>query len=268
MPVTNPAPLVYFPMAPTPTKSAATPIIDETMHEMTTAGNEAKEEVSQGTQEIEERSGGSVEEGGSRVEHGMAEANHTSRVPEYDDNGDAHGLARTTRSVVEHQTTLEAPHDAPTPTTNDMICSTSVLHPPAKTTMPTKPPPSHIKLDLDGTMFTTPTTSGTASPAYDPTFIHHALVDSPRDPAATEHLDPTTLMFATPTSTTSTHSRLIPPCIPPMAPVHVDPVTIAATAAWSNATTATLMCFTFAMLSCRRVASFGSVHSRGCFRRF
>ena len=86
MPITNPPPLVYFPMAPTPTKPTAMPIVDETMHEMTTAGNEAKEEVNQGTQEIEKRSRCSVEEGGSQVKHGMAKANHTSRVPKYDDD--------------------------------------------------------------------------------------------------------------------------------------------------------------------------------------
>ena len=64
-PVTNPTPLIYVPMAPIPTKPAATPIVDKTMHETTTAGNEAKEEVSQGTQEIKKGSGCSIEGGGS-----------------------------------------------------------------------------------------------------------------------------------------------------------------------------------------------------------
>ena len=155
------------------------PIVDETTHDMTMAKNEAEEEVSQGIPEVEKESGDRVEERGSQVEHEMAEANHTSRVPEYNDDGDAHGLARTTSSVVEPQTTLEAPHNTPTPATNDMIHSVSVSHPPAKTTMPTEPPPSPIKMDPDNTVFTTPTTSGTASPAHGPIFIHHAPIDSP-----------------------------------------------------------------------------------------
>ena len=68
-------------MAPIPTKPAATPIIDET----TTVGKEAKEEVSQGTQKVENWSRCRVEEGGSQVEHGM-EANHTNRVLEFNND--------------------------------------------------------------------------------------------------------------------------------------------------------------------------------------
>ena len=64
-PVTNPTPLVNVPMAPIPTIPAAMPIVDETMYETTTAGNKAKEEVSQGTQEIKKGSGFSVKGGGS-----------------------------------------------------------------------------------------------------------------------------------------------------------------------------------------------------------
>ena len=146
---------------------------------MTTAGNEAKEEVNQGTQEIEKGSGCSVEEEGSRVEHGIAEANHMSRVPEYDNDGDVHGLAHTTCSVIKPRTTLEAPHDAPTPTTNNVICSASVSHLPTKTTMPAEPLPSGVTSDPDGTMFITTTTSGITGPAYGPIFVHPTSVDLP-----------------------------------------------------------------------------------------
>ena len=67
-------------MVPTPTKPAAMPVVDGTMHEPTTTGNEAEEEVSQGTQEVEKWSRCRIEEGGSQVKHGMAKANHMTRV--------------------------------------------------------------------------------------------------------------------------------------------------------------------------------------------
>ena len=146
----------------------------------------------------------------------MAEANHTSRVPEYDNDGDAHRLTCTTHSVVEPQTTLEAPHDAPTPATNDVIHSASISHPSAKITMPAEPPPSCIKSNPDGTISNITTTSGITGPAYDLVFIHHALVDSPRDP--------TTSVFATPTNMAHDSIHTAPAHTAPGDPVTVDPI--------------------------------------------
>ena len=85
----NPPPLVYVPMTPIPTKPTATPIIDETTHKMTTVGNEAKEEVSQGIQGVEKECRYRIEEGGSQDKHRMAKANHMNKAPKYDNNGDA-----------------------------------------------------------------------------------------------------------------------------------------------------------------------------------
>ena len=154
----------------------------------------------------------------------MAEANHTRRVPEYDDDGDAHGLARTTRTIVEPQTTLEAPHNAPTPTSNSVIRSVSVSHPPAETTVPAKPPPSRLEMDPDGAMYTTPTTSGTASPAIGPIFVHHASVDLPRDTAATGHLDPAPPTNVDPIDVGHDPTHVTHVDITPGNPVAVDPI--------------------------------------------
>ena len=101
------------------------------------------------------------------------------KEPEFNDNGDTCRLEHATSSIVEPKGLRAIPHSTPTPATNDVICSASVSHPPAKTTVPTEPPPSHVETDPDDTMFTTPTMSGTTSPAHGPVFIHHTPVDSP-----------------------------------------------------------------------------------------
>ena len=64
------------------------PIIDEMTHDMTTVRNEAKGEVSQRMKEVETEPGYRVEEGGSRDEHGMAKADHMSRVHKADKSED------------------------------------------------------------------------------------------------------------------------------------------------------------------------------------
>ena len=209
------------------------------------------------------------------TDEGSGDRASMPKEPEFDDDGDVCGLERVTNSVVEPQGPHETPHNAPAPANDETAPGASERHPPTTSTSTTAPlsPARHT--------FTTTTTSGITGPAYDPTFVHPAFVDSPRDPAATGHPDPATLAFATPTSTTctrapfkytrstrSTRSRLMPPCIPPTAPVHVDPVAIAATATGSNPATATLTGFAFAMLSCRRAASFWSARFRGGLRRF
>ena len=178
----------------------------------------------------------------------MAEANHTSRVPEYDDNGNAHGLTRAPSTIIEPQGPCEDPHSIPTPTTNDVMHSVSRSRSP---TMPDEPPPPHVvttcgtsptpswldwaaevneavslspavhnpgivppgpavdtpprtEMDLGDTTFTTPTTSGTTSPAHNPVLIHPTSIDPPRGPTATAvpgHFDPATSTSTPPTNT-------------------------------------------------------------------
>ena len=76
----NPTPLVYVPVALTPTKPTDTPIIDKMMHDTTTVKNKAEEEVSQRIPEVKKEPRYRVEEEGSQGEHGMAEADHMSKV--------------------------------------------------------------------------------------------------------------------------------------------------------------------------------------------
>ena len=152
------------------------------------------------------------------------------KEPEFDDDGDACGLEHVTNSIVEPQGPHKTPHDAPTPATNDVICSASVSHPPAETTVHTEPPPSGVTSDPDGTTHTsTTTTSGIRGPAHGPIFNHHALVDSPRDRAASGHFDPATSGFVPPTNsdafdTAYDPTHITPVDITPIDPVAVDPV--------------------------------------------
>ena len=57
---------------------------------------------------------------------------HRPQQPGYDDDGNACRLAHTTCSTIEPQGPQTTPHSAPTPTTNNMICSMSISHPPTK----------------------------------------------------------------------------------------------------------------------------------------
>ena len=140
------------------------------------------------------------------------------------------------------------------------VCTSNLTlnlrNPGTATSTATPPPPahSHVNLDLYDPMFATPAPFMDICPALD------SILCSYTPAISANHVPRANLV----------NNRLMPPCIPPTAPIHVDPVAIAATTACSNAATATPMCFAFPMLSCRRAASFGQFvleEVSGGFRR-
>ena len=135
-----------------------------------------------------------------------------SQQPEFNDNGDACGLAHATSNTIEPQATFEGPHNPPTAANDEIMPSVSERHPPTTLTSTTAPlsPARH--------MFTT-TTSGITGPVIDPVFVHPTPVDSPRDRAATRRFG-----FTTPTNMAHDSIHTVPAHTPSGDPVTVDPV--------------------------------------------
>ena len=312
---TNPTRLNYVPAAPIPAK-VATPTITDVSPPKPAVIVKASERGRKVTEEALEYIPNEREYEPPDLEDAETGAQVCrSQQPEFDDDGDACGLAHATSNAIEPQATFEAPHDASTPATNDVTRSASESRPPtvpvelplphvvAHTTSPT---PSRFDwaTEVGESLGPNPVAQSTpqpipsgsafvfpAAPTLDPddvmpayitpaVSVDPALANPPPSAPVRVDWDPGATTFDTPAPFMDIHpapdsalgsyfpaifanhvprANLVnnmPPRVPPTAPVHVDPVAIAATAARSDAATATPTCFAFAMLSCRRAASF------------